>query len=158
MKFYAYDSNCDLHHLGDHPSTYHAREAALKIFGKVSLETATVLSESQVMASAVTVKMMAKEAIKPQRIRPITVKSMDTRGGNTAADQYIINDGKGNEFFQSYSTVIARSDVAGNITLDENHWNYSRTTGQYRNQFLNEGINDTRTKINSGVYALANLN
>jgi|TARA_R110002096_G_scaffold290396_3_gene484704 hypothetical protein len=158
MKFYAYDSNCDLHHLGDHPSAYHAREAALEIFGKVSLETATVLSESQVMASAVTVKMMAKEPIKPQRIRPITVKSMDTRGGNTVADQYIINDGKGNEFFQSYRTVIARSDVAGNITLDKNHWNYSGTTGQYRNQFLNEGIDDTRTKINSGVYALANLN
>ena len=158
MKFYAYDSNCDLHHLGDHPSTYHAREAALKIFGKVSLETATVLSDSQVMASAVTVKMMATEAIKPQRILPITVKPMDTRGGNPTIYQYIINDGKGNEFFQSYSTVIARSDVAGNITLDENHWNYSRTTGQYRNQFLNEGIDDTRSKIDSGVYALANLN
>ena len=30
--------------------------------------------------------------------------------------------------------------------------------GKYRNQFLNEGIVDTRKKIKSGIYVLTNLN
>lgn len=83
---------------------------------------------------------------------------MSTKSGNDSLNNFIINDGKGNTSFQSYNTLIARSDTAGNITLDRRHWNYSRTTGQYRNQFLGEGISDTRSKIESGEYALADLN
>lgn len=44
------------------------------------------------------------------------------------------------------------------IYLDENYWNYSNTTGRYRNQFLNETIRETQAKIKSGEYMLVNLN
>jgi len=42
--------------------------------------------------------------------------------------------------------------------LDKKYWNYSNTTGKYRNIFLNETIKDTRAKIKSGTYILTDLN
>lgn len=158
MKYYAYDKNSDLHHLGKHASKYAAKNAALDLFGEHSVHTATILSESEIMSSAVTARLMATNPIEPVKSRPIKVSSMSTKSGNDSLNNFIINDGKGNTSFQSYNTLIARSDPAGNITLDRRHWNYSRTTGQYRNQFLGEGISDTRSKIESGEYALADLN
>jgi hypothetical protein len=63
------------------------------------------------------------------------------------------------EYFQSYSTIIARRDFdTGKITLDYHYWDFSRTIGKYRNLFLREGIAKTRRKIKEGVYTLANLN
>ena len=44
------------------------------------------------------------------------------------------------------------------IMLDKNYWDYSRTTGKYRNQFLGEDIKTTRKKIKSGEYKLWDLN
>ena len=44
------------------------------------------------------------------------------------------------------------------MTLDLYDWDYSRTTGKYRNEFLREYIADTRKKIESGEYKLENLN
>ncbi len=73
------------------------------------------------------------------------------------ANQFIITTNDG-EYFQSYQTVIAFRDNTGKVTLDKNNWDYSRTTGKYRNEFLREGIADTRKKIKSGEYALADLN
>lgn len=73
------------------------------------------------------------------------------------ANQFIITTSDG-EYFQSYQTVIAFRDNTGKVTLDKNNWDYSRTTGKYRNAFLREGIADTRKKIKSGEYALADLN
>lgn len=73
------------------------------------------------------------------------------------ANQFIITTSDG-EYFQSYQTVIALRDKSGKVTLDKNNWDYSRTTGKYRNAFLREGIADTRKKIKSGEYALADLN
>ena len=46
----------------------------------------------------------------------------------------------------------------GKLLLDENAWNYSRTTGKYRNVFLGEGKKETEAKIKSGEYLLVNLN
>jgi len=79
------------------------------------------------------------------------------RSGRPVANQFIIYTSKG-EYFQSYDSVIAFKDNKGNVTLDDYTWDYSRTTGKYRNQFLGEGIVDTRTKIESGEYKLADLN
>lgn len=65
------------------------------------------------------------------------------------------------EVFQSYNSVIAERITWNDridITLDERFWDYSTTTGKYRNQFLNEGIEETRRKIKSGEYKLDNLN
>ena len=35
-----------------------------------------------------------------------------------------------------------------------NDWDYSVTTGKYRNQFLGEGIKETREKIANGTYKI----
>jgi hypothetical protein len=59
--------------------------------------------------------------------------------------------------FQSYNSVIA-IQKNGKTTLDVNDWDFSNTTGKYRNKFLNEDLNTTRAKIKSGEYKLKNLN
>ena len=84
------------------------------------------------------------------------VENMTSTRGNKVANQFIIND-KGEEYFQSYRSIIAKKSQ-GKIYLDEYYWDYSTTTGKYRNQFLNEGIADTRKKIQSGEYILTDLN
>lgn len=75
---------------------------------------------------------------------------------NMANNQFIIYDGD-KTIFQSYNSTIAIKEN-GQVTLDRNTWDYSKTTGKYRNQFLDEGIAETRKKIADGTYKLANLN
>jgi len=84
------------------------------------------------------------------------VRNMD---GNTGpvANQFIIDGDDGSETFQSYSSVVAVRARGGSITLDESTWDYSMTTGRYRNQFLGEKKAETEKKIKSGEYKLANL-
>lgn len=84
------------------------------------------------------------------------VSNMRSSRGNDIANQFIITDGN-KEIFQSYNSIIAVNE-GGKITLDETYWDYSATTGKYRNQFLGEGIAVTREKIASGEYKLGNLN
>jgi len=72
-------------------------------------------------------------------------------------NQFIIYTDKG-RVFQSYNTIIAAYFDDGKVLLDKQNWDYSRTTGKYRNLFLAEGINDTRRKIESGEYKLVDLN
>jgi len=86
----------------------------------------------------------------------IQVKNMENAKGNTVKNQSIINDGK-RLIFQSYDAIIAIKKE-GKITLDKNYWDYSVTTGRFRNIFLREGIAETRKKIKSGIYKLKNLN
>lgn len=84
------------------------------------------------------------------------VENMTSTRGNKVANQFIINH-NGAEYFQSYKSIIAKKSQ-GKIYLDEYYWDYSTTTGKYRNQFLNEGIADTRKKIQNGEYILTDLN
>lgn len=63
--------------------------------------------------------------------------------------------------FQSYESVIAeiiRWEDRTDVTLDENYWDYSQTTGKYRNKFLGEDKKKTEKKIKAGIYKLTNLN
>ena len=78
------------------------------------------------------------------------------RSGRPVANQFILYAPDGN-YFQSYNSVIAFRDNNRKIILDSYYWDYSRTTSKYRNQFLGEGIADTRAKIESGEYKLADL-
>lgn len=81
--------------------------------------------------------------------------------GNEVANQFIIRQRTPNgvrEIFQSYDSVIAVRDEKGCVILDRNKWDYSVTTGKYRNQFLGENINETRKRIERGIYVLADLN
>ena len=79
------------------------------------------------------------------------------RSEKPVANQFVIYTDEGT-YFQSYQSVIAFRANDGRITLDSYYWEYSPTTGKYRNQFLGEGIADTRAKIESGEYKLADLN
>ena len=79
------------------------------------------------------------------------------RSGGPVANQFVIYTNYGT-YFQSYDSIIALRDNNGKITLDDYYWNYSRTTSKYRNEFLGEKITDTRVKIESGEYKLADLN
>jgi len=90
------------------------------------------------------------------------MRKMNTKYGNAAANQFLDDKtikGISGQVFQSYSSNIALKPFDGSKTiLDERYWDYSATTGNYRNQFLGEGIAETRAKIETGVYVLANLN
>ena len=89
----------------------------------------------------------------------IKVRNMKSSRGNTVANQFII-EGENWEIFQRYNSVIAKKiyDGSGTVYLDEHYWDYSKTTGTYRNNFLGENKNLTQLKINSGEYILTNLN
>jgi hypothetical protein len=61
---------------------------------------------------------------------------------------------------QSYETLIAIK-LDGNwkhletrVFLNEQAWDYSKTTGKYRNLFLGENKAETMRKIKSGEYKL----
>lgn len=84
------------------------------------------------------------------------VQNMTSINGNTIANQFIIKTGK-SVLFQSYNSVIVKK-TAKNIYLDKFYWDYSKTTGKYRNIFLGETKKETEQKIKEGVYKLTNLN
>lgn len=86
----------------------------------------------------------------------VNVRNMTSSRGNPVPNQFIITIDT-TTYFQSYDTIIVRQTPKG-ITLDRDAWNYSVTTGRYRNQFLGETIAETRKKIADGTYRLANLN
>ena len=88
------------------------------------------------------------------------VQNMTNSNGNKVANQFIIFD---SEFtaFQSYNSIIVKTvfeDGKRVVYLDENTWDYSKTTGKYRNLFLGETKKETEKKIASGEYKLADLN
>ena len=60
-------------------------------------------------------------------------------------------------YFQSYNSIIAKKCDSGTY-LDERFWDFSRTTGKYRNLFLGETKKETEVKIARGEYRLVNLN
>ena len=68
-----------------------------------------------------------------------------------------MDDGSGREIYSSYGKDIAIRQN-GQVTLDINLWNYSVTTGRWRNRFLGEDKRTTEKKIKAGIYKLANLN
>ncbi len=101
-----------------------------------------------------------------------------TKVKQLANNQFIITEHKGNTYFQSYDSIIAKipdlywyknnpnsvfTQTNSNkhrfqIELDQKYWNYSKTTSKYRNQFLGETTKETQAKINSGEYTLTDLN
>lgn len=72
-------------------------------------------------------------------------------------NQFVINADNGDLIFQSYNFIICKKSQ-GKVFLDENFWNYSKTTSKHRNIFLNETTKETQAKIKSGEYILTNLN
>ena len=97
------------------------------------------------------------------------VRNMTGNTGREVPNQFIITDdenemsGNAVQYFQSYKTVIAKIDkfragmATRQIWLDHN-WDYSKTTGKYRNQFLGETRKETERKIKEGIYIVTDLN
>ena len=88
------------------------------------------------------------------------ITNMTSSNGREVPNQLIIQDGD-TRVFQSYSSVIVRETGYGTsrkVELDRDKWDYSQTTGAYRNQFLSETKAETQKKIDSGEYILTNLN
>ena len=84
------------------------------------------------------------------------VTNMVSNKGNKIANQFIIYTTEGS-IFQSYNSTIVKIEN-GKTYLDLNKWDYSKTTGKYRNIFLNENKKETEKKIKSGEYILTDLN
>ncbi len=85
------------------------------------------------------------------------IENMIGNNGAPVKNQFRIFNNEGTAF-QSYNTVIAFKPFQGKITLDAEKWDYSTTTGKYRNIFLGESKAETEKKIKSGEYILADLN
>lgn len=87
----------------------------------------------------------------------MTVRNMEGRSGKVA-NQFVIT-GEGKTTFQSYDSTIAEiDDKKMEITIHPNY-NYSKTTGKYRNQFFEqEGfsglatLKDLEKAIENGGY------
>ena len=69
--------------------------------------------------------------------------------GGVVPNQYIIS-GEDFTLFQSYNSPIALKKN-GKTYIFEN-WDYSTTTGKYRNDFLRETKKETLQKLKSGEY------
>ena len=82
------------------------------------------------------------------------VENMISNRGNYVPNQFIITDDKGRKFFQSYETIIAIVDD-GEIILDSDALDYSRTTSKYLYLFL--GMNRKEIKNNKNI-TYKNLN
>lgn len=90
-------------------------------------------------------------------IKKITVNNMQSSRWNDVPNQFEIETPEG-QYFQSYDSTIIFIDKAGQVWLDEWTWEYSVTTGKYRNQFLGEDKKETMKKIKSWEYKVTNLN
>jgi hypothetical protein len=84
------------------------------------------------------------------------VINMTNNKGNKVKNQYRIYTTEGS-IFQSYNSTIVKIEN-GKTYIDLNKWDYSKTTGKYRNIFLNENKKETEKKIKSGEYILIDLN
>ena len=85
-----------------------------------------------------------------------SVSNMESARGNDVPNQYIVWFENGKAFF-SYSSLIAVklwTKDKGVETYLTGHWDYSNTTGKYRNDFLGENKGITLKKIDSGHYRL----
>ena len=87
----------------------------------------------------------------------VRVSNMYSTNGNLVPNQFKIYTSEGS-YFQSYRTVLAFIDNNGKVFLDEDSWDYSRTTSKYRNLFLNKNTQEIKQLINEGEYKLKNLN
>jgi len=87
------------------------------------------------------------------------VENMTSHSGNDVPNQFIIYT-KNGKFFQSYGSIIAfiPKDRTKKIKLDKFYWDYSKTTGKYRNIFLCEMKKETEKNITNKNYQLTNLN
>lgn len=86
------------------------------------------------------------------------VYNMKSPNGNKVANQFVITDADFDRItFQSYDSEIVTIDYANGIIFVGENWEYSRTTGKYRNIFMSnavgmmENAKDFRSALKSGI-------
>ena len=96
--------------------------------------------------------------------RFIGVENMTSRNGKPIPNQVILSESLGDTFV-SYgtkivyqSTRISKDGLPKDIIVDETNWDYSRTTGKYRNEFMGMGVQDVRDHIKDGRIKVGDLN
>lgn len=67
----------------------------------------------------------------------MTVKNMTNTNGRKVPNQFVISDGN-KTTFQSYESPIITIDGDNKVIEIGEDWNYSRTTGRYRNKFMED--------------------
>lgn len=77
---------------------------------------------------------------------------------NGVKNQFLLTDNDGNQYFQSYDSIIAMRTYDGKLVLDGTYWNYSRTTSKHRNQFTGLTTAETKEQIKDGAILLSHLN
>lgn len=82
------------------------------------------------------------------------VKNMKNTNGNKVSNQFVIMDEKHNTItFQSYNSEIVRIDYHNSIMIIFPDYDYSVTTGKYRNKFMRDyGFRDMDNKKNFEYY------
>lgn len=82
------------------------------------------------------------------------VKNMRSNNGNKVANQFIITDEEHNTItFQSYDSEIIRIDYHHGIITVFKNYDYSVTTGKYRNKFMKDyGFHDMSNKKSFEYY------
>ena len=85
-----------------------------------------------------------------EEIKEILDNKVTEKNFYGAVNQFLIS-GEDFTLFQSYRSPIAMIRADGQVYIFSN-WDYSKTTGKYRNMFLNETKKDTLAKIKSGEY------
>ncbi len=88
------------------------------------------------------------------------IRHMNGRTGRAIQNQVLIYD-TDSTVFLSYGTPIAKRQFESGkmvVLLDKENWDYSKTTGKYRNIFLGETRKETERKIKTGEYKLIDLN
>ena len=89
------------------------------------------------------------ETVKKQDIKKYIDNIPIVKNYEGVVNQFLII-GEDFTLLQSYSSPIAMVQN-GQVYIFRN-WEYSKTTGKYRNLFLNETKKDTLAKIKSGEY------
>ncbi len=86
----------------------------------------------------------------------VKVRNMINSSGNAVKNQFIIDTDEGT-YFQSYDSIIAyRPKGSTKIYLGQD-WEYSVTTGKYRNQFLGIDKAETLQRIKAGTIIVTDL-
>ena len=80
------------------------------------------------------------------------VTNMVSAKSNRAVPNQTVIEFDNGTVFKSYDSIIAIK-LNDKVYLGKN-WNYSKTTNLYRGQFLNEGVAETRQKIQDGTYKI----
>ena len=83
----------------------------------------------------------------------MNIEQMRSARGKKVPNQSVVTTEKGT-YFQSYNSVIAFIPAGPEKIQLGPKWDYSQTTGKYRNQFLRETKAETQRKLDNGEYLL----